>query len=552
MLWRVPLLCLLLLSIPLASITIGKVSFNEIGNSEDVKLRRASGLTPGQDYSPEAVIAATARLYDYYHSQGQYFVQINAPELIPINDQSLELVYSIREHIPSHPVLVRFQGMNYFSEAKLYQLLLGSTSHEYSLDQLPRLMQQVLNLYHERSYLFAAVKIDSLALAPGLIAYIGIDEGKPLRVKEYIFRGNNITRDKTLLNVSGLSRVKTITPAIISQAEDNIMRKSYIRDCIIEPIDDSSLLIKVEESRMTYMEGVLGVNSVDGNMRLSGQIKLQFMNLWGTDRAVNLLWRQIPAGKKEISLAYHESGFTGFPMAADLELYRSEQDSTWIKSRAALDVYYLLLHQKIGVALVAESINPGSRRPSTIETSKANRFGAFWNFRKVEGGDNPVRGIETNLRYSYQNGADSKLHAAWEAGGKYYFPITQHLVGHIGAQIRNLDNQNAKSWEQFTMGGYGSLRGYHEDEFSSFRLAWTNYELRYLLNPDSRVYLFFDQGFVARDLSTVKTDLFGVGAGIKVKTRLGILGLEYGLGYRDKRFSRIGLGMVHAGLDVAL
>lgn len=552
MLWRLPLICLLLAFIPLAGISIGKISYIGAGVDDDARLHRASGLVIGQDYSAEAVSAATARIYSYYQAQGRYFMQINAPELIPMNGHSLELVFTINEHIPSQPVLVRFQGMQYFSEAKLYQMLYSSANHEYRLEQLPRLMQQTLDLYHERSYLFAAVKVDSLVLAEGLIAYIGIDEGKPLRVKEYIFRGNNVTRDKTLLSVSGLSRIKTITPAIISQAEDNIRRKSYIRDCLIEPIDDSSLLIRVEENRMTYMEGVLGMNSINGELRLSGLIKLQFMNLWGTDRAINLLWRQIPAGKKELSLAYHESGVADIPLAADIELYRSEQDSTWINSQAALDIYYLMLHQKIGIALVAESISPGTRRPATIESSKANRFGAFWNYRKVEGGDNPFRGIETNLRYSYQYGADNKLHAALEAGSKYYFRVNRRFIGYVGAQIRNLDNENAKLWEQFKMGGYGSIRGYHEDEFSSFRLAWTNYELRYLLGPDSRIYLFFDQGFVAKDKSSVKSDIFGLGAGLKVKTRLGILGLEYGVGYRDKSFSRLGLGMIHAGLDVAL
>jgi outer membrane protein assembly factor BamA len=125
------------------------------------------------------------------------------------------------------------------------------------------------------------------------------------------------------------------------------------------------------------------------------------------------------------------------------------------------------------------------------------------------------------------------------------------FVGFVGVQIKNLDNDNAAAWELFKMGGYGSLRGYHEDEFSSFRLAWTNYELRYRLGTDSRAYIFFDQGFLAKDKKRVKSDIFGVGTGIKVKTRLGILGLEYGLGYRDKSFSRLGLGMIHAGLDVA-
>ncbi len=548
---RLPVILLLLVFIPLAGVNIGRISFTGMDNLDEARLQRASGLVIGQAYNPEETSAATLRLYKHFSERGSYFVHISAPELIPIDAENLELSYTISEIIPSEPVKLRFQGMKQFSEAKIHQLLLIPEDSENRLDQIPRYMQQLISLYHNRSYLFARVQLDSLVLKPELTAYIGISEGKPLRVKEYIFRGNKTTRESTLLNISGLAHVKSITPAVLTQAEENILRKSYIRDCLIEPIDESSLLIRIEENRMTYMEGVFGMNSREGELQLSGQIRLQFLNLWGTDRSINLWWKQIPSAKKELSLAYHESGFPGIPVAADLELFRSEQDSTWVKSRAALEVYYQMLNQKLGVELVGESITPGSRRPAIIETSNANSIGAFWDFMRIEGGSNPVKGMQFNLRYRYQNGADNKLHAALEAGSGVYIPLGLRLVGFVGVQIRNLDNEHAAAWELFKMGGYGTLRGYHEDEFSNYRLAWTNYEMRYRFSPDSRAYIFFDQGFLAKDNNRLKTDIFGIGAGMKVKTRLGILGLEYGLGYRDKSFSRLGLGMIHAGLDVA-
>ncbi|PKN71942.1 MAG: hypothetical protein CVU50_09525 [Candidatus Cloacimonetes bacterium HGW-Cloacimonetes-3] len=548
---RLPVILLLLLCIPLAGANIGKISFTGMDNQDEAKLQKASGLVIGQAYDPGETAAATLRLYSYFSGRGQYFVHISAPELIPIDADNLELSYALSEIIPSEQVNLHFQGMQLFSEDKIRQLLLIPEDSEIRLEQIPRFMQQLISLYHNRSYLFAKVQLDSLVLKPELTAYIGINEGKPLRIKEYIFRGNKVTRESTLLNITGLAHVKSITPAILTQAEENILRKSYIRDCLIEPIDESSLLIRIEEHRMTYMEGIFGMNSKEGELQLSGQIRLQFLNLWGTDRAINLWWKQIPSAKKELSLAYHESGFPGIPVAADIELFRSEQDSTWVKSRAALAVYYQMLNQKLGVELVGESITPGSRRPAIIESSNANSAGAFWDYLRLEGGSNPVKGVQFNLRYRYQNGADNKLHAAMEAGSGAYFPLGLRLVGFVGVQIRNLDNEHAAAWELFKMGGYGTLRGYHEDEFSNYRLAWTNYEIRYRLSTDSRAYLFFDQGFLAKADKRLKTDIFGIGAGIKVKTRLGILGLEYGLGYRDKSFSSLGLGMVHAGLDLA-
>lgn len=552
MLRKLPFFLLLAMMIPLTGVNIGRISFSGVDAPEIPKLQKASGLVLNQPYKPEDSAAAITGLYAYFFAQGQYYMFIPAPELLPIDEQSMEISFSIKEIHSSEAVKIRLGGIQYFSEAKLRQILLLPEDKDYRLQQIPGIMQQILDLYNSRSYLFTKVQVDSLVQDGGFTAYIGISEGKPLRVKEYIFRGNKTTRDRTLLKLSGLSRTKMITPEVLTQAEENIRRKSYIKDCLIEPIDDNSLLIRIEENRMTLMEGVFGMSKKDEKLQLSGQIRLQFLNLWGSDRGINLWWKQVPKLKKELSLSYHESGVASIPVEADVALLRNEQDSTWVQSHASLEVYYRMLHQRLGLELVLESINPGPRRPATISKSNANSVGAFWDYTKVEGGYNPVRGFQFNLLYRYKNGADDKLHAAMEAGTKWYLPLGKRFVAHAGVQIRNLDNPQATAWEQYKMGGYGSLRGYHEDEFSSYRVGWTSYELRYRLNPDSRIYAFFDQGFLGKADNKLKTDIYGLGGGIKLKTRLGIMGLEYGLGYRDKRFSRVGLGMIHAGLDFAL
>jgi outer membrane protein assembly factor BamA len=344
-----------------------------------------------------------------------------------------------------------------------------------------------------------------------------------------------------------------ITLESITQAQENILRKSYIRQCFIEPINDNTLLINVEEGKMTYLEGVLGMNRINNTTKLSGQIRLQFLNLWGTDRAINLFWKQIPSSISELSLTYHESGIPRIPIAADLELYRAQQDSTWIKTRGLIDIYYQMLKHSLGIELASEKLSPGSRFPAIIAKENAQSIAAFWNYKNSQGGINPYKGLEFKALYRLTGSNLTKhLFGATEAGAKGYLPVSNHFVGFLGVEIRNLENKKAELWQQYKMGGYGTLRGYYEDEFNSFRLGWINYELRYRLNPESRIYLFFDQGFIGKENNKLKTDIFGSGFGIKINTRLGLLGLEYALGYRDKHLSDLGSGMIHLGLDLAI
>ena len=70
------------------------------------------------------------------------------------------------------------------------------------------------------------------------------------------------------------------------------------------------------------------------------------------------------------------------------------------------------------------------------------------------------------------------------------------------------------------------MRGYREEQFYGFRVGWVNLEARFGLNHDSYVYPFLDVGYYQGDTSETVS---GYGFGLSVGTRLGRLGLDYGL-----------------------
>ena len=539
-----------MMSLGLFALTITEISFEADFALDEAALLARSKIVLGSEYNPETMDTAIQNLYQYFYEQDQYFIQIPRPELLPGSESDLQVIFHLKMLEDSSLIHIHYTGLRHFSESKLHELAFTSANASYPLSALNEITQRVLAVYHQRGYLFASVQLDSLVLGQNLEAWLGVREAEKMQVQHYHFRGNKISRESALLKSSGLLRQELLTPRILTQAEENIKAKSYIKACSILPLDEENLLIEIQEGSMTFLEGVLGLSEKDGKRELSGLVNIEFLNLWGSDRGISLYWRKTPTDFSELRFAYHESGHPLIPLAADFSLARTMQDSLWIQSSALAEIYYHSLYQKAGFSVAARSILPGSSF-SEVESNKHSSVGAFWQYKNTRGDRIPISGLNLGADYDYVF-AKGKNYGNTEVFLKNYLPIKSRFVGFLGAHLHSSENKYLPEYDLYTLGGFGSLRGYREDEFKSSKLGWVNTEMRYMMGPETMLYIFYDQGFITQTDGQAKYDLIGIGSGIKLGTRLGILSIEYGLGYRDTRFSDFGMGMIHLGIDIAL
>jgi outer membrane protein assembly factor BamA len=532
-------------------LSVQKISFETDFEVDKTLLLEASGLKTGFEYEPADVNAAIEALRGWLQNSGHPFVKIYNPELIPISGDEMELLFRLEERVSPQHCQIKFRGLRYFSEAKLREILLLGKNEELPLAKIPELMERILDEYQRRGYLFASVQLDSLTLEDGFTAQLAINEGKQLKPEQYYFQGNKHTRDKTLVKLAGFSADKVLTPQAIQNAENNILSKSYIESCQIEPVDPSSVLIKVTEGKMTSLEGVLGFTRVKDKNELTGHLNLSFLNLWGSDRALALNWRKLPSSSL-LELAYHESGPNSFPLAADISLSRDEETESWIRSTVGTDIYSYWSVHRYGLELSYENVNeylPSEKDSLIVRRSSASSIGAFWRMDSRDRIFNPNKGMETDLTYCLWQKGERGWSNALEANHVQHIGITPRWTCSLGLHLRSLSDSTALDHELYRMGGFNSLRGYREDEFSGWRLGWGALELRWLINPQARIYLFYDHGLLVSGQEKLRSNLFAPGIGIKMRTRLGILSVEYALGYRENGFSDFGSGMIHAGLD---
>jgi hemolysin activation/secretion protein len=102
--------------------------------------------------------------------------------------------------------------------------------------------------------------------------------------------------------------------------------------------------------------------------------------------------------------------------------------------------------------------------------------------------------------------------------------------------------------EVFRFGGQSTLRGFNEEElYGTYRSVFT-LEYRFLLDKNSHLFGFFDQGIYENNsVKYYRDHPFGFGAGISFGTNLGIFSVSYALGKQLSNPILLSNGKVHFG-----
>jgi outer membrane protein assembly factor BamA len=545
-----------------AEVKVSQVEFQGNTNVESKNLIAQITLKPGMVFDSDILKSDCEKLQQYYEKLGYFQAYIFYPQVIPINAGSVRIVYQIEEHGKSQISSLFLRGNRYFPTSKLEQLLNFSNKSSWDFTEINLFLQQITDLYTSRGYLFTSVTLDSLEQKDAdYQAYITVEEGKLCHMTNYQFQGNKTTKPATLLKLSGLEQVSLITPAVISQAEENIRSKPYIRNCRIIPINETTLLISIEEDKMTRIAGVVGYNNakVASNQKLSGNLQFQFLNLYGSDRNLSFQWYQIQNQHQYLELSYHDSGPFKFPIAGNIYLYREQQDSTWIKSRITLNLYYYSLYHQIGINLATDDVYPGSRRPPIIPNDHENTIGLFWKFSNVDYSPNPSTGMSAAITLDQVYVRTDSIKTTREGvtfTWNNYQPVGRKFVWFLGLNGKNLSDRNAPYYRLYQLGGFNTLRGFTENSFAGWRIGWINNEWRLRTGRDSRIQVFFDYGLVEfqqkqadKTRQKVLDNLYGTGVGLRINTRLGVVGIDYALGYNGQKWTSPFDGIVHFGLD---
>lgn len=379
---------------------------------------------------------------------------------------------------------------------------------------------------------------------------LNITAGKRAFVDSVVIHGLSITKEYVIRRELTSLIGRPAGQDVVNDAGSLIRKLDFVR--IKNPpsveYDDKGngiLAIGLDEGSQGSFDGVLGYQPAEdgGSGEMLGKIDLNFANMFGTGRSAGIRWENLGRNTEDLELKYTEPWVFGFPYNVSLSFMQEERERRgYIKTAiaAGLGRYIGRLHVDGGFKYEKVSAD-------TLHSSKAAgiELGAAWN--SVDNPVNPSRGIRygafwsmVSKRYRFASGTETRLRRT-EFDLDHYIPVRSRQTLAVLVRYRRVDIplKNLGASDRYWLGGASSIRGYGESMFPAVKALWSAVEYRFLTGETSRVFVFADTGYLENrekfeGLFRKKTrTLIGYGFGLRLESRAGILGFDYGLGRGD-------------------
>lgn len=471
---------------------------------------------------------------------------------------------------------IKIEGNRFFDSDELLDEIDFKADRSDHAGSLERGIDRILNRYGENGFPYCQILPTRFEMSEGgeLSFSLLLEEGPRVEVKEVRLEGLKTTKRKVILRELGSDLYGFFSESRLNAGLRRVSRLSYIKEVQKAELlaganpEEGICRITLAEQKNNTFSGILGYAPSAGHRKagLFGRMDLAFDNIFGTGRMTRWSWSKKDPHSSQFFFLYREPWVLGLPPTLEIELSQLDYDSTYLQLALVARLLFNSTERiSWGVEGGWEKTVPGAAGKGYLADSRKYRAGVIFSLDLLDRPDNPRKGLCYRAEIDYAHKSNFSTASFSPEKGRtfligssidldHFIPTLKRQTVHAGVHFRGLstDEKSVPLSDQFKIGGINSIRGYREEEFVGTQVAWSNLEYRFLLTGSSRIFLFADYGYFRRKALSgsdespreVTGEKLGFGFGLRIDSRAGLVGIDYGLGQGDS-FSQ---GKVHFGL----
>lgn len=557
---------------------ISNIKFNGDYSISDEEMTEIMDLEKNKLFEHSKIQSKVKKLINYFQESGYLYARIDSVTTRYSGDnKNVDIVfhglsgsltyYGVINILADSLDIAQYEQLLDIKKNNIYTPALLENNFHYLLDYAANL-----------GYPFTKIEIDRLTFRQkDKKNYADIDlrirEGKKIYISGVSITGNTYTIENVILRELAINQGDIYSRDLMDKIPERLMRLQIFKNVILSGIsvvtEDSVIInIEVQEGNSIMVDGVVGYapqssgNKSSGNF--NGLFNLSLKNIFGTARKFDVHWQKPDNFSEEFNLRYTEPWILDYPVDVMIGLDRTVRDSSFIKWDTFLNIRVKLLKNLSAIAGISRKLafpdSTSSRNNRLLRNEVINlELGLEFDTRDYP--LNPRSGLFYTNSYSYgfkNNYGPSYIFLEDSVSEKeelqilqlefgWYYNLWLNQVLSLEINAKQVKGDQLQLTDLYWFGGSRSLRGYRENQFWGKVIAWANLEYRFILNRNSRLFIFSDWGFYqGLDRSVQDNDvLAGYGFGIRFETPLGIMGVDYGLGKGDSfRDGKIHFGII--------
>jgi outer membrane protein assembly factor BamA len=353
------------------------------------------------------------------------------------------------------------------------------------------------------------------------------------------------------------------------------------------------LVLNFEDVSNDQLDGVIGLapnteNNPNADMILTGEVNLDFRNLFGAGRQLALNWRNYLQRSQKLMASGAIPYIFGTKLGVNGSVLINKFDTFFVSSERSIGLDYRFrgnsfigFYNKVNASSLISVDTAAIRASRRIPQNNPYRIASYGfklNYAQLDFFQNPRKGVVFRSDISIgtrnilrDNRIDELIFKTLERPDGFSLYDTLSIIRNLRGKIdfsaefylplfkkATIYNQisggaliapNVLFNEYYNYGGFSTLRGF--DELSLFARNYIihNLEYRYLLNVNSFVGAFINYSMFQNDFNELRNwDLpIGVGFSGRIGVGKGQLNLAYALGRQNEGPFRFSSGKIHFG-----
>ncbi len=326
--------------------------------------------------------------------------------------------------------------------------------------------------------------------------------------------------------------------------------------------DSTKLYVYLNNRKSNTFDGFIGfANNNSNKIRLNGYLDVTLENVLKSGEQFSLYWKSNGNDQKTFKTGIEIPYLFKSPFGLETKINIFKQDSTFQNTKTEIDLaYYINYNTRVYLGYLAtESSDIQNTNNTTLSDYKNSFYKGTLEYLKQ---DSSNLNFPVKSKLSFNFGLGKRTANEFSTIPKEIKQVYSNLqlMHNFNLDSKNYININYQNYflksdtyiinELFRFGGINSIRGFTENDFQANFLSAFQSEYRHIVSPSLYVHSILDYSYFEDLSSNNKGNLIGIGLGIGLNTKTGMLKLSFANGINKNQPIKLYNTIIHVNYNV--